>query len=509
MPFNSSITNAPTSSPTQPVTSSPNDALESATSPGSVKSTSKGDRSRPASVASKGCITSASTLACKPEDFKKWASIVKLQLEPSISFVIPPDPCFQAIRRIQSASVCLPSWLGDETSSRISHLPSVYRNLLERVRSLIKTDICSLDKNDIPDLPSALPIILQICNHQARLRAAGKQHSEMDIRIGIDALMLYSCDMEEGHPLTYNTEQTLKLPSAATEAFDVTGTTADGVHTLDIPNLRVYLNLEFRKLTSAIKEVHLIPPATFAMIHCVTEYKREGSGVNQVMMGMVSGLYQKKILGLKQLVFGIYQCGTDFVEVVSATWHNSMIKTYLVGSYSFHCPLQMIQFYLVLRQIKHLGSEYADELTKSDGILLRAFRENPPKNVWDRSNLPTVPETPEESNIQGGHGGPSGKTELSDHLSALGQFDSSERISDYIKSLRSFPMNASAPLVCQSYAIHTESSVSSDDDLESLKSPPLGELPMNMGKAADLMEHYGYCFLPGNEAENALEGQQA
>lgn len=68
-----------------------------------------------------------------------------------------------------------------------------------------------------------------------------------------------------------------------------------------------------------------VPPQDLHVIHCVTDYNKSGSQ-SRVLMGIVSGLYQRRALGMKdQFVFGVSQNLGNFLRVVAATWQGEMV----------------------------------------------------------------------------------------------------------------------------------------------------------------------------------------
>ncbi|KAG8697978.1 hypothetical protein FRC11_014714, partial [Ceratobasidium sp. 423] len=206
----------------------------------------------------------------------------------------------------------------------------------------------------------------------------------------------------------------------------------------------------------------------FSLVHCVSEYKREGSGANQAMMGIVSAMYQKKLLGLKQFVFGIFQLQSGFIDVVAAAWQNDRITIYKVGCYSLSSSTRLIEFYLALQGINQLARVYSDALKNSGRALADSFRINPPKDVWANDPLATIREVPGESNSQEQRGGPNVQSGLGNHLSTLEAWDGNDRIRAFVESTRVFARDDSGYLA--------DSSGSSDNECELPQSPPVDKL---------------------------------
>ncbi|EUC55206.1 hypothetical protein RSOL_100900 [Rhizoctonia solani AG-3 Rhs1AP] len=349
------------------------------------------DHPSPSRHSTLSTITAASILAKKGErEFKQWATAV--QLDRDIITSIPSGSPYDAIYTLQQESKQFPPWLASESSSQLQHIGGSYR--------LVKTSLCASasqastfgvinfhQQND-PELSSAIGVILQTCFHNQTFRRRSCQPTKMDRRIIIDTMLNHLCEYDENTSFKYSTEQYVKLPNAENEKFHVSNTKADGVLYLDIPDFPAYLaNAEFREIGSAF-----IPGrrANLEVIHCITKFKRGGSGKNQALMGIVSGLYQKKVLNVAhQLVFGIFQHQQDFLQVVAGAWRDNRIQVYNVGSYSLSNPVHTVRLYLVLRGIRKLAHTYLGQLRESQTQLEYEVESSPPVDEWAKDRMDT------------------------------------------------------------------------------------------------------------------------
>ncbi|CUA77375.1 hypothetical protein RSOLAG22IIIB_12706 [Rhizoctonia solani] len=218
----------------------------------------------------------------------------------------------------------------------------------------------------------------------------------MDRRVCIDHLITHIFESDGIKTLKYGTEQKIKLPKA--EGFKVATATTDGIVYMDVPGFQPYDgSAEFRDCGSAF-----VPkPKRLKVIHCVAEYK-EGSGKNQALMGIVSGLYQKRILRKgHQLVFAIFHEDIDILRVVAGGWEDGWIHLYQVGNYSLRNPLQAIKFYLVIRCIRQIGQHYLQELRQSEMQLEIDLTDDPPVDEWAKEEKGS---TSEDLNEPDGNG---------------------------------------------------------------------------------------------------------
>ncbi|CAE6536719.1 unnamed protein product [Rhizoctonia solani] len=255
----------------------------------------------------------------------------------------------------------------------------------------------------------------------------------MDRRVSIDHLIVHICESDGINTLKYGMEQKIKLPKA--KGFDVATTTTDGIIYMDVSSFQPYDGIsEFRDSGSAF-----VPrPKRLKVIHCVAEYKKEGSGMNQALMGIVSGLYQKRVLRMDhQLVFAVFHDDIDILRIVAEGWRNGCIHLYQVGYYALRNPLQAVKFYLAIRRIRQIGQQYLQELRQSEVQLEIDYMEQPPVDEWATEKMDSISEDLNEPDGQAYNGnGPNEQAGWSDQLSALGKWDSPSKIFAYFDSMR-------------------------------------------------------------------------
>ncbi|CAE7146167.1 unnamed protein product [Rhizoctonia solani] len=390
----------------------------------------------------KSRITTASKLAKKNPEFADWAKAVKV--DPAIKTNLPNDSKFGRIKKLQSDSKELPGWLRDPESKEFDRIPPVYQKWKNTLCSKLKDDP-RYRFNESKDLtvPFAIGLILQVYYHDTKIKESDRAalKSETDVRFSIDNLVMYSCDADGDELLVYSTEQKLKLPSIKSSQLssqvDVSSTTADGIISLDLIQFKPYtLNFpQIQTLLSALSTESLT--LNLILVHFVAEYKHD-EGENQMKMGVVSALYQKKMLGIEgQFVFGLFQFSGDGLAVVAGVWQDGKIQFYEVGTYTRQSPASLVELYFLLRAIKRLAAEYKTELEKSSTELMSRIKVNPPADEWAARETDTVPEVLEDPSDEPQQAGRSNIPQrMSQALSKLEQWDANDRINAYNKSVR-------------------------------------------------------------------------
>ncbi|CUA76313.1 Nephrocystin-3 [Homo sapiens] [Rhizoctonia solani] len=420
-------------------------------------------------------VTSASVLATKEREFKQWATTV--QLDRTIVTSIPKNPPnsvntnYDRMRALQAASITFPRWLfPDSNQLSFDHLSLAHGPLKELLcRFLVaakKANQIQVNPEEDRELYRSLSTIFQTCLHQKVLVEQHEKPTEMDRRITIDTLMAHICEGDGDYIVKYGTEQKLKLPKAT--GFDVLTTTADGVIYLDIPCYQPYeASSELREFGSAF-----VPglPNRLKVVHCVAEYKRGGSasGMNRALMGIVSGLYQKKVLSIAhQLVFGVFHVQVDVLQVIAGFWQDGWIRLYKIGEYSVRNPASSVQLYLVIRGIRQLGQFYAQELRELEQELEIRLMSQPPVNEWAMDRMNNIPEDPNEPYTQTHDGNEPNASGLGDQLSNLGHWDGHDKVFAYLKSMSDSDSSSSGEY---------------NDDPQS-PSPYAAEAPLNQDKS--------------------------
>ncbi|CAE7090647.1 unnamed protein product [Rhizoctonia solani] len=295
------------------------------------------------------------------------------------------------------------------------------------------------EEEDLP-LCGAIGSILQTCRHNSILRDYRNNPTEMDRRNTVDALLGHVCESDKNLVVQYSNEQELKLPQAKVGCYNVTNTIVDGVMFVEVTAFKPYLaNYEMRVAATALGPK---TPKHLRVVHCVTGFKRS-NGANQAIMGVVSGIYQKRILGVPgQFTFGVFQYQKSFLEIFAGIWRSdeSKIKLYKVGSYSLDDPIQVVQFYLAIREIKQIASVYLAQLRESEKNLAKQVLTNPPAVKWDLFRMANLLEDHAESRDQTQHAGGFSSQEISrrlvlDSLPALEKSYARKRVLSYLESI--------------------------------------------------------------------------
>lgn len=125
---------------------------------------------------------------------------------------------------------------------------------------------------------------------------------------------------------------------------------------------------------------HPSPPDEFLVLHMVNEYKLDTLGQNQVLMGLATALYQRRVLGFEDhFVFGTIHFDKVRLRAVAATWekgkvwasargrrHSDLflcqIEVYKLKEFDMRDPVSMIQYYLLVRAINAIALRYCSAI---------------------------------------------------------------------------------------------------------------------------------------------------
>lgn len=121
-------------------------------------------------------------------------------------------------------------------------------------------------------------------------------------------------------------ERQLKLPPTNLENVSVRSVTPDAVDLIGFPDHPAYRDsLKARESLSCFYQLE--PPERLFVIHCVSDYNRSSAAQSKALVGMVAGLYQRRLLGMtNQFVFGLIRRSVHFLQVVAASWHQGKVS---------------------------------------------------------------------------------------------------------------------------------------------------------------------------------------
>ncbi|CAE6430259.1 unnamed protein product [Rhizoctonia solani] len=364
--------------------------------------------------------TSASKLPDDANNFRGWARAVNL--DTNINAELPADPFFDRIRYLQNIASTFPDWLANTASPQFNYIPKAYRKVLDalyfevagrfRFRSY-QPDFSRPDQD--PKLPAAIPIILQTYHHHKTTASLPETATKIDMRVGIDNLIAHIYDVDRSESAKYWRDGAqLELPSSkgvsANSLIIVATFKTDAMSFLIFPQFKAYDGS--RDVQMALVAYGTGEHRDLIVVHSVVGYKRTDSGANQTLMGLVSGLYQRRGLNMPN--------------------HFVFDK---VGGYTMKDAITTVQFYLVIRGIKQFAHEYYEELKTSEESFPLAVKNNPPTNEWVKKPMQGIPETSgysenSEGPQQSGEAARTGQGEgLSDYLADRGDLDRYERTS--------------------------------------------------------------------------------
>ncbi|KAG8740119.1 hypothetical protein FRC10_004748, partial [Ceratobasidium sp. 414] len=269
----------------------------------------------------------AASEICKNEEkFSVWAKEIPVVYEPRIWKRIPDGPIASMVQGSQR----LPEWLFQKValakadSSEYKMFEKLYPN---QVRELVT--LGPAPKNTTPDssiatdLIYAMPHIINIVRrHRILQHNAQFPFNEADVRQPLDHLACHVWEPDSKNLFRFRSECPLKLPQ--TKTYPIPKAIVDSVSFFVDPEPEYSLLMTNASTMDGMRcMVNLVAPM-LALVHWVTEYKGETSKLQdvkrQVYYGIVSGLWQRRILGrMDDYVFGTAQAGSE-ITVYAARW---------------------------------------------------------------------------------------------------------------------------------------------------------------------------------------------
>ncbi|KAG8703942.1 hypothetical protein FRC08_002543 [Ceratobasidium sp. 394] len=228
--------------------------------------------------------------------------------------------------------------------------------------------IFELHEEQDRDLESALFPIFYTARIYGRilLRRRFVPHTP-EARIGVENLLAFAYDVADDERwLMHLIERELRLPRANVPGVEVALVKPDAVHMMLAQPMPAY-NYHRDKVSCLYLPA---PPEYCQMVHCVAEYGIGAAGKHRALMGITSGLYQRRSVGIyDQFVFGIFQVRLCVFEVIAGIWRDDKIEICKLGEFGLEGTLGCVSFYLLNREIKKLGLEYMERICRQGSII--------------------------------------------------------------------------------------------------------------------------------------------
>ncbi|KAF8597749.1 hypothetical protein BDV93DRAFT_561976 [Ceratobasidium sp. AG-I] len=264
----------------------------------------------------------ASQVCYSYDKFNSWAKSV--HLDQNIHEDLP-----KVLQELLAASRTLPGWAAEKSSDIYEPFKPLFgpmvsnlaRNAAERP-PMAPDDLTDNALNT--NLANALFPILSISKHfcyiAPKLGLVTGEPSEADLRTPLDQLANLVWSFEGVPGLSHLLDRKLQLPGAGSIPDMLAASTAH----FSVPSLEGFSQL----LPAAQRPFSTLIDARvdkLQVLHWATDYKPDGAqheeaAERQVMMAMVSGLYQRRALGfLEHFVFGAAHSG-NLLRVLAGAW---------------------------------------------------------------------------------------------------------------------------------------------------------------------------------------------
>ncbi|QRV93419.1 hypothetical protein RhiJN_21437 [Ceratobasidium sp. AG-Ba] len=309
---------------------------------------------------------SAAALACDEAKFTEWQHAARLAPVIRDLDMTQPNSWPATIRQLLLAAKRIPTWVSDMESTHLAQVveryPKQTRDLCTRILGNLtfptSARLFELHDEEDPELTTAIPEIIRI-SHRTNVLLCDSQAcpNEAELRAGVD-LLLWEIFPRDGH-IVHMLQRSLKLPEVGVQPV-VASVELDAIDVIRFPSLGPY-SLDMRYRLSCFSASQ--PPVRLEVVHCVTSYESNVKGERQAQMGIVSAMYQRCALGIKdQFVFGIiHKDGLNF-RVIAAKWQYGKIDVYTLGVFHLDQSIAMLRFFLLLREIRRIGHGYRNEI---------------------------------------------------------------------------------------------------------------------------------------------------
>ncbi|KAG9103745.1 hypothetical protein FRC06_008477 [Ceratobasidium sp. 370] len=256
---------------------------------------------------------------CRCEDkFSVWAKEVPAVYRPRLW----DRTSSGLVTDMVQASECLPEWLFNKDSSEYKMFGKLYPRDAQHLVIPNMGSKKSSDSSAATDLIYAMPHIIHVVRRHIALRQGNElAFNEADLRQPLDRLACHVWESDSKEMFRFRSECLLKLPQ--TNTFPIPKAIVDSVSCFIDSNPECTL-LKTDSITAEGMRCTVNPNYSLALLHWVTEYKSEASRLpeveRQVYYGIVSGLWQRRILGrIDDYVFGTAHAGSDLI-VYAARW---------------------------------------------------------------------------------------------------------------------------------------------------------------------------------------------
>ncbi|QRV78640.1 hypothetical protein RhiJN_06655 [Ceratobasidium sp. AG-Ba] len=327
-----------------------------------------GGPQQPASRAGQSSTStiSASALARDDTKFAQWQHAARLAQVIRDLDMTQPDSCPASIRQLLLAAKRIPEWVSEIESIHLAQVAELYpkktRDLCMRIRGNLalptNAKLFETHHEEDRELITLIPHIIDLSDRtEVFLLDHQACPNEAELRTGVDLLLyrIFPRDSDIVHML----ERSLKLPEVGMRPV-VSSVKPDAIDVIRLPSLEPYRGGICDRLSCFFASK---PPDRLQVVHCVTEFKSKGKGERQVLMGIVSAMYQRYALGIdNQLVFGIIQDDGLYFRVVAAKWQAGKIEVYNLGVFHLNQSIATLRFFVLLREIRRIGEGYLNEI---------------------------------------------------------------------------------------------------------------------------------------------------
>ncbi|KAB5587997.1 hypothetical protein CTheo_8559 [Ceratobasidium theobromae] len=331
--------------------------------------------------------SAASRFALEHEAFLDWCKAVQLDYNNLNTHELPLPSTLQDL---VNGAKSVPSWMIHSNAREYEHAKPRFATSIDALAADIiseEFELCSNDQDLSNDIRTAIVPILTVVRQNTLVQRWQVKAVEAETRIAIDNLNNHVWGIECADCIQYRMERAMKLPKTNNENAPIR-TKVDASAFIRAETLAIH-GLAAQGSCSSI--VHESQEAYFLAPHWVNEYKRldgkKRMSINQVILGLVSGLYQRRSLGFPHhFIFAMAHHSSTKLLVFAGTWKCSessgtivtdpgsqcesvgsfdKMVLYHMREFDISLPTSILQFYLLMKKTYTLARLYRDAIVNA------------------------------------------------------------------------------------------------------------------------------------------------
>ncbi|KAB5587685.1 hypothetical protein CTheo_8875 [Ceratobasidium theobromae] len=293
--------------------------------------------------------SAASRFALEDGAFLDWCKDVRLDYN---TLNTHESPLPGTLQNLIGGVRVVPSWMVHTDAHQYQHAKRRFSTFIDTLAADIVSEefqLCSNDESLSNDISAAIVPIFTVVQQNILAQSWKVKAIEAETRTAIDGLNNHVWNIESSDCFQHRMERRMKLPGTSNENAPIRVT----------PDSCAFIRAE----TSAVQGkaargscssiAHPSHEAYYLFPHWINEYKQHDGqkrmSINQVILGLVSGLYQRRSLGFPHhFIFAMAHHGSTKLLMV----------LYRMREFDTSLPASALQLYLLMKKTCGLAKEY-------------------------------------------------------------------------------------------------------------------------------------------------------